>query len=131
VDYLPTIKEGQRIKMETRGKPPFKPTAEQRKVVYQMSSVGTPQEQIAQIINSGIDVKTLRKYFRQELNTASTIANAAVGGVLYDKAMSGDTTAMIWWTKARNRWSEKTETELSGDLDHHVTIQFEPSGKDV
>ena len=110
--------------METRGKPPFEPTDEQRKEVYQMSSVGTPQEQIAQCINKGIDVKTLRKYFREELDTASTIANAAVGGMLYDKAMNGDTTAMIWWTKARNRWSERTETELSGELDQKINVQI-------
>ena len=115
--------------MQTR--PCFKPTDEQREVVRQMSSVGTPQEQIAQCINKGIDVKTLRKYFREELDTAATIANAAVGGMLYDKAMGGDTTAMIWWTKSRNRWSEKTETELSGELDQRINVQieFEPPSK--
>jgi hypothetical protein len=29
--------------------------------------------------------------------------------------MSGDTTALIWWTKTRMKWSEKQEVEHTGD----------------
>ena len=31
-----------------------------------------------------------------------------------DKAQGGDTTAMIWWTKAQMRWSETVKQELTG-----------------
>lgn len=96
--------------MET--KPEFNPTEEQKKMVEQMSAVGIPQEGIARVI--GIDPKTLRKHFRDELDTAAVKANAKIGGTLFNKAVNGDTTAAIWWTKARMHWSEKQEHEHTG-----------------
>ena len=80
-----------------------------------MTSVGIPQVSQCLVIRDGIDDKTLRKYFRRELDTAATKANAKVAGTLYNKAMEGDTTALIWWTKTRMRWSEKQEIEHTGD----------------
>jgi|TARA_Y100000310_G_scaffold304804_1_gene344333 hypothetical protein len=94
--------------------PEFAPTDEDRKMVEQMSAVGIPQEGIARVI--GIDPKTLRKHFRDELDTASIKANAKIGGTLYNKAINGDTTSAIWWSKARMGWSEKQEHEHSGSL---------------
>lgn len=105
-------------KKVTRGKPgqpAFKPTAEERALVEQMSSVGIPQESQCLVIRNGIDDKTLRKHFRRELDTAATKANAQVAETLFNKAMGGDTTALIWWTKTRMKWSEKQEIEHSGD----------------
>jgi hypothetical protein len=32
---------------------------------------------------------------------------------LYNKALMGDTTAMIWWTKAQMGWGERNTTVLS------------------
>ena len=93
-------------------KPPFKPTDEQRKLVEQMSAVGIPHESIALVLE--IDPKTLRKHFKSELDTAAIKANAKIGGTLYNKAMSGDTTVAIWWSKALMRWSERQEFEHSG-----------------
>ena len=60
-------------------------------------------------VRDGIDDKTLRKHFRAELDTAVHKANTKVAGTLFQKAIAGDTTAMIWWTKARMRWSERHE----------------------
>ena len=94
------------------GRPEYEPTKEGRKMVEAMSACGTPQEDIAMVI--GIDRKTLRKHFTVELDTAATKANSAIAQTLYQKAMNGDTTAMIWWTKARMRWSEKAVHEHSG-----------------
>ena len=33
---------------------------------------------------------------------------------LFAKATGGDTTAMIWWTKAQMRWSETVKQEHTG-----------------
>lgn len=88
---------------------PHKPTDELREKVSSYAAVGIPQEDIAKVI--GIDKKTLTKYYRKELDTAMTQANAAVGGALYNKAMGGDTTALIWWTKARMLWKETKQEE--------------------
>ena len=112
-------------------KPTFKPTDDERKLVEQMCAVGIPQESICLVVRDGIDDKTLRKHFRRELDTAKIKANAKIGGTLFNKAVNGDTTAAIFWAKTQMGWKETSHTELSGDLDHHVTIQFEPSGKDV
>jgi hypothetical protein len=88
----------------------YKPTDENRKLVEQMSAVGIPQDGIAAVLE--IDRKTLAKHFHTELDTAATKANAKIGGTLFNKAMNGDTTAMIWWTKARMRWSETSVQEI-------------------
>ncbi len=104
----------------------FEPTPEQRRTVEMLSAMGIPQEKICLLILSKmgkpIDLKTLRKYFRTELDTGSTKANQAVAGALYKKAIDPDggspsVTAAIFWLKTRARWSEKTEVELSGSVD--------------
>ena len=59
-----------------------------------------------------VDVKTLYKYYRRELDTARDLANAQVGGALFNKALSGDTTAQIFWMKTRARWKEEKADEL-------------------
>ena len=80
-----------------------------KQMVTQMSAVGVPQEDIATIL--GITEKTLRARYRVELDTAAAKANAAVGGALYNKAVGGDTTAMIFWMKTRAGWKETTRVE--------------------
>lgn len=88
---------------------PHKPNDKLRKKVESYAAVGIPQEDIAKVI--GIDKKTLTKYYRDVLDVAMIKADASVGGALYNKAMAGDTTAMIWWTKARMRWKETKQEE--------------------
>lgn len=104
-------------------KPVFKPTDEERKLVEQMSAVGIPQESICLVVRDGIDDKTLRKHFRKELDTAAVKANAKIGGTLYNKAINGDTTAAIWWSKTRMGWKETNIQES------HHTHKVEVSGK--
>lgn len=88
--------------------PDYIPDKETSKKVEQWSAV-INQDQIAIIL--GIDPKTLRKYYREELDTGKAKANAEIGQTLYQKAIDGDTTAMIWWTKAQMRWSETKRIE--------------------
>jgi len=73
-------------------------------IVQLHATIGTPQGTIAQII--GIDDKTLRLYYREELDLATAKANATIGGALFNKAKGGDTTAMIFWMKTRAGWRE-------------------------
>lgn len=96
------------------GPKPFDPTPEERKMVEQMCAVGIPQEQICLVVRDGIDDKTLRKYFRYELDTAKTKANAKVGGMLFNKIMNGDTTAAIFWAKTQMGWKETSAQEITG-----------------
>lgn len=89
------------------GMPDHEPTEEQRDSVAMLTVAGTPQHTIARII--GIDPKTLRKHYRDELDLAKARANAMVAQSLYQRAIGGDTAAAIWWSKAQLRWSERHE----------------------
>jgi hypothetical protein len=60
--------------------------------VKHLAAVGTPQEQIARKIQIRSE-KTLRKYFRDELDFGAMEANANVGGALYKNAMAGNVDA--------------------------------------
>ena len=102
----------------------FKPTDDERKLVEQMCAVGIPQESISLVIRDGIDGKTLRKHFRSELDTAAVKANAMVGGTLYEKAVGGDITAAIWWTKTRMRWKDTSRIEHAGDPDAPISMDI-------
>lgn len=91
------------------GRTPHEPTKVTREVVKLHSMVGTPQEVIADILN--IDAKTLRKWYRKELDVSVAQANAQVGGALYNKAIKGDTAAAIFWLKTRAGFREKQEVD--------------------
>lgn len=86
---------------------PHSPDEQIRRTVEAMVAGGIPQEDVARVV--GVDAKTLRKYYREELDTAATKANAKVAQTLYQKAINGDTTAIIWWTKGRMGWAEKRD----------------------
>ena len=99
---------------ENAGRPAFEPTDAERKQVEAMSGYGLPIEQIAVLVRKGIDADTLRKHFADELIAGKAKANGQVGRTLFQKAMGGDTTAMIWWSKTQMRWSETQKHEVSG-----------------
>ena len=85
------------------------PTSATREVVKLHALVGTPQEVIADILD--IDSKTLRKYYREELDQSLAKANATIGGSLFNKAKSGDTAAMMFWLKTRAGFRERQEID--------------------
>lgn len=92
--------------------PPFEPTEDQRRTVRAMSGLGVPQPDIA--IHIGIDPKTLRKWFREELDRGSIEATTKVAQSLFRMATEGNNVAAaIFWMKARAGRREKQEIELS------------------
>lgn len=91
------------------GMSPHEPTRATRELVQLHAMIGTRQETIAEII--GIDPKTLRKYYRDELDQSKAKANATIGGALFNKARSGDTTAMIFWMKTQAGWRETQQID--------------------
>jgi hypothetical protein len=109
---------------------PHQPTDELRAQVEQMSSFGIPQENIARSI--GISSPTLRKYYREELDTAEDKANGKVAGFLFTAA-SGDAItqgasyadclrASMFWLKTRAGWKETDRLEHMGGTDSTLTI---------
>ena len=105
---------------KNQGTPPHEPTKAQRDTVVLHAMVGTPQEDIARVI--GISDRTLRKYYRDELDLALAKANATIGGSLFNKAKNGDTSAQIFWLKTRAGFREK---EVEKQLDPQpITVNF-------
>ena len=80
-----------------------------------MAGYGIPEIDIARVL--GIDPKTLRKYYREELDTGHVKANAKVAESLFRKAIGDDrqsVTAAIFWLKTRADWKETSVHEVNG-----------------
>ena len=88
------------------GRRAHKPDPVQRRQVEAMAAYGIPEPDISRTV--GIDPKTLRKYYRDELDLGTTKANAQVAGFLFNSAKNGNVTAQIFWLKTRARWRETT-----------------------
>ena len=88
------------------------PTPETQRLVESSSGLGLPHESIAVLV--GIDDKTLRKHYRAELDMGKAKANGQIAKTLFQKATSGDTTSLIWWTKTQMKWSETVKAEVTG-----------------
>jgi len=104
------------------GRPRHLPDPVQRRQVEALAGYGVPEPEIAGMI--GIDAKTLRKHYRQELDHGHTKANAKVAENLFRKAC-GDgreaVTAAIFWLKTRARWKEISVHEHGGIPDQPIT----------
>jgi hypothetical protein len=84
-------------------RPKLIPTEEQRRQIQSLAAVGISHEDIAQKI--GIrSPKTLRKYFRKELDLAAIDANATIAGALYKRAKEGNVDAQKYWLERRANW---------------------------
>lgn len=86
-----------------------------RRQVEAMAGYGVPETEIAAVI--GIDAKTLRKHYRNELSLGHTKANVKVAENLFRKACGEgreSVTAAIFWLKTRARWKETLVNEHGG-----------------
>lgn len=113
--------------METkkkRGPKPFIFSEDERKTVERLSSVGVGHRQIAALVRDGIDVETLEKYFRAELDRGKAAAHAKVGSKLMQKIMDGDTAAMIFYCKTQMGWREGQDVNVSGSLGLSINIDL-------
>src|SRR6202048_5475850 len=97
------------------GRPTHQPDPAQRRQVEAMAAYGIPADDISRVV--GVDPKTLRKYYRDELDLGETKANAQVAGFLFSAAKSGNVTAQIFWLKTRAKWRETPlELQHSGSI---------------
>lgn len=98
-----------------RGRASYEPSDKDRKQVTIMSGVGLTHDQIAKIV--GVSDETLRKYYKDELDTGASKMNAQVAQNLFSIATSkgpGSVPAAIFWMKTRARWQEVSRTEITG-----------------
>ena len=89
---------------------------------------GLTEEEIAKRL--GIAYSTFKKYksdypaLSAVLKEGKEVADYRVENALYEKALNGDTTAMIFWLKNRRpeQWREKQEIAHSGGIDIVVDV---------
>lgn len=96
-----------------KGRKAHEPTSEQLAEVQALAGFGVREDEIARYL--GIDPKTLRKYYREQLDTAHIRANVQVARALFTQATEGNTAAAIFWLKSRANWSEKVQIESTGE----------------
>ncbi|MBR0670562.1 SAM domain-containing protein [Neoroseomonas soli] len=103
----------------------YDPTPDQRRTVKTMAGFGVPHTDIAAFL--GIDAKTLRKHFREEMDRGTVEANAKVAQSLFQMATQGkNVAAAIFWMKARAGWREKVEIKpVFDDLEQLTDAQLE------
>lgn len=99
------------------GRRSHKPDPFHRRQVEAMAAYGVPEMAISRVV--GIDPKTLRKHYREELDTGQIKATAKVAESLFRKATtdgSQSVTAAIFWLKTRGGWRETSQ-------DHNVQVR--------
>lgn len=93
--------------MGDRGRPAYEPSEKDRRIAEMMAGWAIPQDRIAKLI--GIDPKTLRKHFCEELELGSTKLEAQLAQNLLRIAQGSNRHALIatiFALKSRFGWVE-------------------------
>lgn len=100
-------------KMEPKvGRPGHEPNEKTRFLVAELYAQGIPQARIAKRL--GINVATLTKHYREELDEHKDKLIAQLGKTVYTQAMGGDFKSQEFWLKCQGQWSyAKREQEQS------------------
>lgn len=113
------------VQKKPNGRPPHAPTEQTREAVKALVVAGMVHDDIARII--GVSDETLRKHYRDELDTGLERAIGNVSNTLLQKALNGDTASIIFFLKVRGKkygWSERLElTGADGDPMQVQTIR--------
>lgn len=98
--------------------------------------LGATDEQLADFLE--IDISNFyvwkRKYpeFREAIKKGKDLADINVADSLYNRALEGDTTAMIFWLKNRRRehWRDKQDIKHEGSVTYEVVTNVPRSPDD-
>lgn len=111
---------------------PHEPDQTSRRQVEAMAGYGVPEDDIAKVLM--VSPKTLRKHYREELDTGHIKATARVAESLYRKAISDgpqSVTAAIFWLKTRAGWKETFVQETAGEVKHTFVVRLPEPVKDM
>ena len=95
------------------GRKPFVATDAERKQVEALAGVGLPHDQIGALLRDGVCVDVVRDNFAKELKAGKAKASAKIGQTLFNRAIGGETAALIWWTKSQMGWKEKRDLDVT------------------
>ena len=93
------------------GRRAHRPDEPGRRQVEALAAYGVSELDIARVV--GIDPKTLRRHYREELDTGHIKATAKVAEFLFRKATTEGpqcVTAAIFWMKTRGGWREAPQS---------------------
>jgi hypothetical protein len=108
-------------------RPRLKPTEEQRRMVKSMAAMGIRQENIACVLKIR-STKTLRKFFREELDRGLTEATFNMEQAQYKNGMAGNIMAQINWLSRHKRCLE-TASPPAALAPFIVSVEKEPTEK--
>ena len=132
-DSPSSIKERKK-RRRRQGRPAFVANPEQRRIVMLAAGVGLKHTLLCKLIindatKKPIDTHTLRKHFREELDTGMARTHMNVGKSLYDQAVGiprlddkgrqigweekPNVAAAIWFSKAKMGWKDRQTLELA------------------
>ena len=97
-----------------------KPTPESAAQVEALSGYGIRHDEIATYL--GVDAKTLRKYYRDQLDKGMIKANVGVARALHSNALGGNVAAQIFWMKTRCGWKETAVFQHASDPDNPIDM---------
>lgn len=101
------------------GRKSWEPSEKDRKTIQETAGHGVPVASIARIV--GVDETTLRKHCEEDLLLGRAHAQSKIAKTLFQKALSGDVTSLIFWTKCQMRWRESDRKEDSEQGDQQLT----------
>ena len=105
-------------------RPPHEPTKVDRDTVAAMVAAGIAQADIARC--RGISEPTLRKHYRDEIDTGITALNTMVILAHIERIKAGDFQAIKWWEQSRMGWSERIVMDdgKPADTPMRVIVEF-------
>lgn len=89
-------------------------TQEHRDMVYKLAMWGLPKEHICSLIHDGMEIKTLNHHFEVELRKGKAVAGSKITETLYNRAISGDNSCLIFWCKTQLGFRDSSRIELTG-----------------
>ena len=104
-----------------------KPTEKQIGEATAYAVVGVPHHDIARLL--GVSIKTLLKYYRDEMDMGKVRANAQVAKSLFSSATSGNLGAQCFWLKCQAGWRETqiVNVNMGGQPGNPIEIKAECS----
>ncbi|MGL4209776.1 MAG: hypothetical protein ACRCTY_10370 [Candidatus Adiutrix sp.] len=79
-----------------------------------LSRYGVPLESIASYLN--LSPAAMKKIYGAEIATGRAEAGREVGRTIFEKALSGDMAALVFWAKTQMGWKEaaKQDSQTAG-----------------
>lgn len=112
------------------GNPNFKkhrPNKKRRDLVKSLVKYGVRHEYICDHL--GITKPTLYKYYQKDIADARIFAHVQMGKSIYQRAISGDTSAAIFYAKTQMGWKETQVNEITGEDGDPIEISSSPAEK--